>query len=308
MPLELVPDEFGTVMELFRCPNGRLVAPDLNPDTVYNMRNIPLRDDDIMLCSYAKSGCHWLWDVLRYLRFGVADDLDKVDKETHMVEYNSLETLEQLQSPRILNNHGFFEDQPTDLFNKKVKVVFVYRNIKDLAVSYYHHHTRFPEYKYQDTFTHYIRRFVAGLVDNGSVFEYLRGWEEGIHNTPGLNIHVVSYEDMKELLRLGKIFLGPNTALVFPKGPSPRAQNRFWPNVKKKKKRATMYLDHEGKPVMYGKEKLLPYCRSVGERRNHFTVAATIGWTPSLKKKMGNPKFFKFLKIQYNLFLFSKNF
>lgn len=62
-----------------------------------------------------------------------------------------------------LSIFSFFEDQPTDLLDKKVKTVFVYRNIKDLAVSYYHHHTRFEEYKYKDSFSHYIRRFVAGL-------------------------------------------------------------------------------------------------------------------------------------------------
>ncbi|BFZ07071.1 hypothetical protein BsWGS_10107 [Bradybaena similaris] len=292
MSLELVKDEFGATMELYRCPDGRLVAPDFNPDTVCNMKNIPLRDDDIMLCSYPKSGCHWLWDVLRHLRFGQVDDLDNTDKETYMVEFNSLEKLEQLQSPRILNNHGFFEDQPRDVFVKNLKVVFVYRNVKDLAVSYYHHHIRFPEYKYQDTFTHYIRRFAAGLVDNGSVFEYLRGWEKGMLNTPAFDFHVVSYEDMKEdsereLLRLSE-FLGTSTDVDFLKAV---AKATDFEAMKKKKSISTMYMDSDGEPVMYRKGQ-------VGDWMNHFTVADDRWMDTIIERELGH---LQLLTFRYEL-------
>lgn len=63
------------------------------------------------------------------------------------------------------------------MFVKNLKVVFVYRNVKDLAVSYYHHHIRFPEYKYHDTFTHYIRRFAAGLGMDHSFLRTLEAVE-----------------------------------------------------------------------------------------------------------------------------------
>uniref|UniRef100_A0A0B6ZEC0 Sulfotransferase domain-containing protein n=1 Tax=Arion vulgaris TaxID=1028688 RepID=A0A0B6ZEC0_9EUPU len=288
MSTELMEDEFGATMELFRCPNGRLVAPDLVPDVVYNMTKLSLRDDDIMLCSYSKSGCHWLWEVLRYLKFGGMNNLENVDKEAYMVEYNTFERLEQLKSPRILNNHGFFEDQPSDLLKKNVKVVFVYRNIKDLAVSYYHHHTRFQEYKYNDSFTHYIRRLVSGLVDNGSVFEYLQGWEEGIRTSPGLSVHIVSYEDMKEnpvaeLRRLSE-YLGTSTDIQFLENV---AKATDFEAMQTRKVTSTLFLDQEGKPIMYRKGQ-------VGDWKNYFTIADSEWMDEVIDRELGHSKLFKF--------------
>uniref|UniRef100_A0A0B6ZDZ3 Sulfotransferase domain-containing protein n=1 Tax=Arion vulgaris TaxID=1028688 RepID=A0A0B6ZDZ3_9EUPU len=233
-------------------------------------------------------GCHWLWEVLRYLKFGGMNNLENVDKEAYMVEYNTFERLEQLKSPRILNNHGFFEDQPSDLLKKNVKVVFVYRNIKDLAVSYYHHHTRFQEYKYNDSFTHYIRRLVSGLVDNGSVFEYLQGWEEGIRTSPGLSVHIVSYEDMKEnpvaeLRRLSE-YLGTSTDIQFLENV---AKATDFEAMQTRKVTSTLFLDQEGKPIMYRKGQ-------VGDWKNYFTIADSEWMDEVIDRELGHSKLFKF--------------
>lgn len=40
-------------------------------------------------------------------------------------------------------------------------------------------------------------RFAEGLLDNNSMFEYLKGWETGIKENPDINIYIVSYEDLQ---------------------------------------------------------------------------------------------------------------
>ena len=42
-------------------------------------------------------------------------------------------------SPRVLNCHYPLKYLPTQLFEKKTKIVHVYRNPKDVAVSFYYH-------------------------------------------------------------------------------------------------------------------------------------------------------------------------
>lgn len=69
------------------------------------MQDFPLRNDDIILCSYSKSGCHWLWEILNQMVSGEAVT-GSTEKEISMIEYHKiLQDINELPSPRILNNH-----------------------------------------------------------------------------------------------------------------------------------------------------------------------------------------------------------
>ena len=56
MALEVTTDEDGFDLQLLRGRDGRFVANNFNLDTIENMASINLRNDDIIFCSYAKSG------------------------------------------------------------------------------------------------------------------------------------------------------------------------------------------------------------------------------------------------------------
>ena len=67
-------------------------------------------------------------------------------KETAMLELISLEQIDALESPRILNTHHPPHLLPKDIKeNKKAKIVYIYRNPKDVAVSAYHHYSKVME-------------------------------------------------------------------------------------------------------------------------------------------------------------------
>ncbi|RUS72297.1 hypothetical protein EGW08_019943 [Elysia chlorotica] len=285
---QLVPDAAGRTMELIRAANGRYMATDYVRATVENLAALPLREDDIMLCSYPKSGCHWLWECIRYLVFGGSDIHKTADKESSMIELNTREYIEALKSPRVLNNHAFFDEQPSDLKTKGVKVVFVYRNIKDVAVSYYYHHTRDKTYKYSGTFSQYLQRFESGLVDSGSVYEYLHSWENGIMANPSLKVHVLSYEEMtedpvRELRRLND-FLGTNRDGDFLQMV---AMETSLDAMILKKNKITTFIDENGLPIMYRKGK-------VGDWMNHFNSDEREKMDKNIAKELGKSKLFKF--------------
>ncbi|XP_012935470.1 sulfotransferase family cytosolic 1B member 1, partial [Aplysia californica] len=198
MTEEWVVAEDGCGMKMLRLPDGRFagVGYKFELDTLINLTSLPLRDDDVLLCSYPKSGCHWLWQNIRFL----LDDrvtLDAVDKETGMVEIHSREYFHGLPSPRILNIHERPEHMPADLMKGKAKIVFVYRNPKDVAVSFFHHFKGFSAYCLEGNFSNFLKRFVQGLVISGGIFDYLKEWETFFKKNPHIPRIILSYENFK---------------------------------------------------------------------------------------------------------------
>ncbi|WAR01307.1 ST1B1-like protein [Mya arenaria] len=156
------------------------------------------RDDDILLVAYFKSGTHWLWEVLSMLIAGNADTVQGI-KQYNMLEAVTHERLASMPSPRVLNTHAFFDDLPKDMINRKCKIVLLVRNPKDIAVSGYNHHYGLTgSYDYHGKWENYLPLFLEGKVESGRWFNYVKHYEKVKADHPGLPIHTVFYEDMKE--------------------------------------------------------------------------------------------------------------
>lgn len=69
----------------------------------------------------------------------------------------------------------FFDMQPRDVLKKKVKVVLIYRNPKDVAVSYFHHVQRLQVfYHYTGDFNSFLIRWVDRHFYGGRVMDLMR--------------------------------------------------------------------------------------------------------------------------------------
>ncbi|XP_046569951.1 sulfotransferase 1A1-like isoform X1 [Haliotis rubra] len=217
MSLKHVTDEAGDSLMLLEV-DGFLFAPDLSADVVKGLGQFPFRDDDVMVCSYPKSGCHWVWEILRMLQEGTLD-VAVQEKEDLMMEWKTPEFMDKFPSPRVLNTHVLLRHLNPELFEKKIKIIMVVRNPKDVAVSFYHHHKKLVEYEYNGQFTNYVPNYLDGKVDSGCVFDYTRDWEKEIDEHPEHPILLLCYEDMKENLfrEVKKIanFLGKSFEDVF---------------------------------------------------------------------------------------------
>lgn len=84
-------------------------------------------------------------------------------KDTGNIEFLSEDQMELLPSPRVLNSHLKLHQLPTDIVDKKCKIVFVDRNPKDVAVSFYHLHLKIFPYEYKGKWENYVYRFLDGL-------------------------------------------------------------------------------------------------------------------------------------------------
>ncbi|XP_059177414.1 sulfotransferase 1B1-like isoform X2 [Physella acuta] len=183
-----------------RMPDGRLFPP-FGAEHINNIRNTKVRPDDVFVCGYPKTGCHWIWETIAMIRQGKAD-YSTQGKLSGFLELVAPEVVESLPSPRVLNTHGLFSDLPDDIKTYKCKIVFTIRNPKDVAVSHYCHHIKLGQVfdYYKGEFKDWIQLWLQGQVDYGSFLDFHKQWDKAIGENSDHPILIISFEDMKRNL------------------------------------------------------------------------------------------------------------
>ncbi|KAL3871378.1 hypothetical protein ACJMK2_039383 [Sinanodonta woodiana] len=233
--------------------------------------NAKARPDDIILCSYPKSGCHWMWEVIKMILQGNATTIPDF-KENHMIELIPANHMAAIPSPRVFNTHIKFSQLPRDTIEKRCKIVLILRNPKDVAVSFYHHHSGIVAvYKYEGKWENYLSLFNNGKVDFGSFYDYVLDWEQAMQENPTHPIHVVYFEDMKsesvaevrKLTQFMGVYLSDDLIEAI-------AEKYHFSNMLKDK----MGLEDEKFRKIWRDEKPQMYRKGeVGDWKNWFTVA-----------------------------------
>ncbi|KAG8444173.1 hypothetical protein GDO86_009379 [Hymenochirus boettgeri] len=180
--------------------NGILYPNSLcSQETFQALESFEARENDLFLVSYPKCGTNWSLNLLN-------DTVKKVyNKEPAniipIIEFGApgkFEKLKEDSSPRVFGTHLHYNDIPQTFFDKKVKMLVVFRNPKDTAVSYFHFYNNnpmLPNYSSWDTF---FQDFISGNVCWGSYFDHALAWNEHIDDETVL---IVTFEEMKEDLK-----------------------------------------------------------------------------------------------------------
>ncbi|KAK7095855.1 sulfotransferase 1A1-like [Littorina saxatilis] len=272
-----------TVIEL----DGKFY-PAFPVDNLKNYRTLPLTDDDVILCAYPKSGTHWLWEVAMMLRQGKAETIP-FKKSLQMVEFNSIANMAEYPPPRVFNTHVLYEDLPSEAHARRSRLVLVYRNPKDVAVSLYNHHRKLSQYyEYEGTFADWLEMFLDGRVDYGSWFDYVKSWEKVFYSDAPNPVHLIKYEDMKEnpvseIKRLAE-FLGVT--------PDPELIKKIADKCEFSKMAEDKKPHQEHTEIMFRKG-------VVGDWKNTFTVAQSEAFDAILKERMKDCKLK--LQVRYTL-------
>ena len=91
----------------------------------------------------------------------------------------SIETAQNMKSPRVIKSHLPFEMLPPNLLDT-CKVIFVSRNPKDTCVSFYHHAKNIEESntmengEFNGTFADFAETFLDGTCAYGSYWTMLK--------------------------------------------------------------------------------------------------------------------------------------
>jgi hypothetical protein len=161
------------------------------------------RPDDIFIVTYPRSGTTWLQMILYQLTTDGSMDFP------HIAEYcpwfeQSIRSgcgFEGRPSPRLFKSHLPYRQIPKGRWSEKgdcspktfsgPKCIYVARDGKDVAVSYYHLYR--SHNAYQGTFAEFFDQFLRGQVGSGSWFAHVRGWWRHRHDP---NVLFLQYEDL----------------------------------------------------------------------------------------------------------------
>ncbi|KAL3842283.1 hypothetical protein ACJMK2_020314 [Sinanodonta woodiana] len=274
-------------------PGGNIV------EHVQTIRNTIVRDDDVLICTYPKSGTHWIWEIVSMLRKGKAEYDTKI-KVTAMLEFTSKDQIEALESPRNLNTHFPLRMLPKDLLDKKRKILHVMRNPKDVAVSMYHHFKAMMtglRTVYSGTFSEYLSLFYAlEMGAKGGWNKYVTDFEKFAKDNPDYPILSLYFEDIKqdpkrEITKVAKFLDVPYTEELI----TAVAERCEFENLKKASQEikddfVTRKLSHDGRQFIYRKG-------TVGDWKNWFTVAQNELFDETYERRMSGSE----LKFKFSL-------
>ncbi|XP_072172949.1 sulfotransferase 1A1-like [Diadema setosum] len=183
------------------------------PSSIERLKTFEVRDDDIWINTYSKSGTHWASEIVHLiLNDGNPDTIDRTTtqgniemiyfqkdsydecKKRHLPFYK---ILEKAPSPRIIQTHLPVRYLPPQLVSSKAKVIYVARNPKDVITSL----DRFVGENEMGDFIRWkaaLREFMDGTRNYGSWFDHVKtSWNLRKEE----NRLFIKYEDMKKDLR-----------------------------------------------------------------------------------------------------------
>ncbi|KAL7050185.1 hypothetical protein ACKWTF_003979 [Chironomus riparius] len=186
------------------------------------IKEMEVYDDDIWIVTFIKCGTTWtqemLWMLNNNLDYQTAINKNLAERFPFVeiggliapIEFDSFDICEKTPRPRHIKTHLPMFLLPDKIWNVKPKIVYVARNPKDVAVSFFHHYRHM--HGYRGTMESFLNAFVSNEIlyapYNDHVVDF---WK--IRDEP--NIFFLFYEDMKRNLKqevkkamkfLGKIY------------------------------------------------------------------------------------------------------
>ncbi len=175
----------------------------VTPESIAEAASLPLDPSDVWIATYAKAGTTWTQNIVKLIRSKGEKDGVLLMKSVPWAEAKHPSTLfkvnlSTLPKPRAFKSHMPYELMPCGKPNTTpCKYIYVARNPKDVATSYFFHHIRMTVRKDATTLDWdlFFRNFIYGNVDFGDFFDHVLSWWPHRNDD---NVLFLMFEDMKK--------------------------------------------------------------------------------------------------------------
>ncbi|XP_056585647.1 uncharacterized protein LOC130407035 isoform X1 [Triplophysa dalaica] len=156
-------------------------------DNWENVKNFQARPDDILIATYPKAGTTWVSYILDLLYFGK----DAPERQTSQPIYMRVPFLESCfqimpsgtdkadnlkTSPRLIKTHLPVQFVPKSFWEQNSRVVYVARNAKDNAVSYFHFDRMNMVQPEPGDWNSFLGKFMEGKRISGSTLPWFKSY------------------------------------------------------------------------------------------------------------------------------------
>ena len=162
--------------------DGLVVPNFILQENLDKLKQLNLRDDDVWVVSYPKAGTTWTQYIVHLIHNGGKDDGKKISDTVPWIEAGTRSTVvtaDDLTPPRAFKSefksHMPYGRMPCGLpSSTPSKYIYVARNPKDLATSFYHHYFAYhvPGIEWKEFFEY----FLVGKVESGDYFDHVLSW------------------------------------------------------------------------------------------------------------------------------------
>jgi hypothetical protein len=200
------PEEIWQLGSMNLCRLGNFWFPEFmipTYDKFAFIENLAMRDDDVLVCTFCKTGTGWL-QYIAWLIVNVDTDSRNSDACDQNIEQRVpfLECLfpgvdvSQMASPRrVLKTHVPYDLLPQEARRGKGKILYLVRNAKDVCVSFDYFIRLQRISKFKGTFQEFIDIFCDGRVLFGPYPNHVASY---MKHRKDANMFIIQYEHLKE--------------------------------------------------------------------------------------------------------------
>ncbi|XP_033740290.1 sulfotransferase 1C3-like isoform X2 [Pecten maximus] len=193
-------DDQGNTITFKRCL-GRTFDRDTRgnvADQLNKIASFRCKADDVLLCTFPRSGTHWVFNMARMIQ---TKNL-QYSGTPEMMEFQDIGVIDEMESPRMFHTHLSYPFIPKGAKEGQLKIIYVLRNPKDAACSYYTFLSKVENTCYSGNMEGYLNAFLSEefIGSGGSWFTHTKEWNTAMSTNPDLKILFLRFEDLKKNL------------------------------------------------------------------------------------------------------------
>lgn len=166
------------------------------------VRNLEVRSDDVITVGFPRSGNHWTFEIVSMI-LSQTTNFDHDHFYSRLIESLGSEVasmIEGIRSPRNITTHCRIYNIPEQATEKRIKLIYVLRNPKDVLVSMYNFVTNllYEGSRFTGSWNEFFDLQMRGEFPWGTWFDHVLATERFQIDHPDCPLFILVYESVKE--------------------------------------------------------------------------------------------------------------